>query len=339
MIVVRAPFRLPLGGGGTDLPSYYHKNEGFLITAAVNKYMYININEPAIVNKIKLNYSKVEIVSPEEIDSLQHEIVRESLKYLNAIRPMEISSMADLSAGTGMGSSSSYTVGLLKALNAMLRRDISTHDLAEEACKVEIELMGKPIGKQDQYASAFGGIIQLDIDRLGNVKVTPLKLDHEVIYELENRLLMFYTDIERDANTILDEQSKKISESKSAQLKESKISALDYMDKIKAIGYKIKDTLLDDDVDAFGKLLHEHWLTKKSVSDKMSNSKIDNWYDLAMKNGALGGKIMGAGGGGFLLLCTENGKRKHLRKTMENAGLKYMDFKFDWEGAKVLVNI
>lgn len=339
MIVVRAPFRLPLGGGGTDLPSYYHKNEGFLITAAVNKYMYININEPAIVNKIKLNYSKVEIVSPEEIDSLQHEIVRESLKYLNAIRPMEISSMADLSAGTGMGSSSSYTVGLLKALNAMLRRDISTHDLAEEACKVEIELMGKPIGKQDQYASAFGGIIQLDIDRLGNVKVTPLKLDHEVIYELENRLLMFYTDIERDANTILGEQSKKISESKSAQSKESKISALDYMDKIKAIGYKIKDTLLDDDVDAFGKLLHEHWLTKKSVSDKMSNSKIDNWYDLAMKNGALGGKIMGAGGGGFLLLCTENGKRKHLRKTMENAGLKYMDFKFDWEGAKVLVNI
>lgn len=336
MIVVRAPFRLPLGGGGTDLPSYYHKNEGFLITAAVNKYMYININEPAIVNKIKLNYSKVEIVSPEEIDSLQHEIVRESLKYLNAIRPMEISSMADLSAGTGMGSSSSYTVGLLKALNAMLRRDISTHDLAEEACKVEIELMGKPIGKQDQYASAFGGIIQLDIDRLGKVKVTPLNLDHEVIYELENRLLMFYTDIERDANTILGEQSKKISESKS---KESKISALDYMDKIKAIGYKIKDTLLDDDIDAFGKLLHEHWLTKKSVSDKMSTSKIDNWYELAMKNGALGGKIMGAGGGGFLLLCTKNGKRKHLRKTMENAGLKYMDFKFDWEGAKVLVNI
>lgn len=336
MIVVRAPFRLPLGGGGTDLPSYYQKNEGFLITAAVNKYMFININEPAIVNKIKLNYSKVEIISPEEIHKLQHEIVRESLKYLNAIRPMEISSMADLAAGTGMGSSSSYTVGLLKGLNAMLRRDISTHDLAEEACKVEIELMGKPIGKQDQYAAAYGGIIQLDIDRLGNVKVTPLNLDHEVIYELENRLLMFYTDMERDANKILGEQSKKISESK---ITKEKSSALDYMDKIKDIGYKIKQTLLDDDIDSFGKLLHEHWLTKKSVSTKMSNSKIDNWYDLAMQNGALGGKIMGAGGGGFLLLCTKNGKRKHLRKTMENAGLKYMDFKFDWEGAKVLVNI
>ncbi|HEX2786723.1 MAG TPA: galactokinase [Ignavibacteria bacterium] len=336
MIVVRAPFRLPLGGGGTDLPSYYQKNEGFLITAAINKYMFININEPAIVNKIKINYSKVEIICPQDIDSLQHEIVRESLKYLKAIRPMEISSMADLSAGTGMGSSSSYAVGLLKALNAMLRRDISTHELAEEACKVEIELIGKPIGKQDQFASAFGGIIQLDIDRLGNVTVTPLDLDHEVIYELENRLLMFYTDMERDANQILGEQSKKISEAKPEK---NKSSALDYMDKIKNIGYKIKETLLDDDIDSFGKLLHEHWLTKKSVSDKMSNSKIDDWYDLAMKNGAIGGKIMGAGGGGFLLLCTENGKRKHLRKTMESAGLKYMDFKFDFEGAKVLVNI
>jgi D-glycero-alpha-D-manno-heptose-7-phosphate kinase len=336
MIVVRAPFRLPLGGGGTDLPSYYHKNEGFLITAAINKYMFININEPAIVNKIKINYSKVEIICPQDIGSLQHEIVRESLRYLNAIRPMEISSMADLSAGTGMGSSSSYTVGLLKALNAMLRRDISTHELAEEACKVEIELIGKPIGKQDQYAAAFGGIIQLDIDRSGNVTVTPLDLDHEVIYELENRLLMFYTDMERDANQILGEQSKKISEAKSEK---NKPSALDYMDKIKEIGSRIKSTLLDDDIDSFGKLLHEHWLTKKSVSDKMSNSQIDNWYDLAMKNGALGGKIMGAGGGGFLLLCTENGKRKHLRKTMEGAGLKYMDFKFDFEGAKVLVNI
>lgn len=335
MITVRAPFRLPLGGGGTDLPSYYHKNDGFLITAAINKYMFMNINVPAIVNKIKIQYSKVESVNLDEIEKIEHEIVRESLKYLKIKSPVEISSMADLSAGTGMGSSSSYTVALLKGLNAMLKRDISTHDLAEEACKVEIDLIGKPIGKQDQYAAAYGGLIQLDIDRLGNVKVTPLILDTEVIYELENRLLMFYTGKERDANSILGEQSEKIKKAKAG----SENTALAYMDKIKSIGYKIKDALLSEDIDGFGKLMHEHWLTKKSVSDKMSNNEIDTWYDLAMSNGAIGGKIMGAGGGGFLLLCVENGKRKHLRKTMEQSGLKYMDFKFDWEGAKVLVNI
>lgn len=335
MITVRAPFRLPLGGGGTDLPSYYHKNDGFLITAAINKYMFMNINVPAIVNKIKIQYSKVESVNLDEIEKIEHEIVRESLKYLKINSPVEISSMADLSAGTGMGSSSSYTVALLKGLNAMLKRDISTHDLAEEACKVEIDLIGKPIGKQDQYAAAYGGLIQLDIDRLGNVKVTPLNLDTEVIYELENRLLMFYTGKERDANSILGEQSEKIKKAKAG----SQNTALAYMDKIKSIGYKIKDSLLSEDIDGFGKLMHEHWLTKKSVSDKMSNSEIDTWYDLAMSNGAIGGKIMGAGGGGFLLLCVENGKRKHLRKTMEQSGLNYMDFKFDWEGAKVLVNI
>ena len=214
MIVVRAPFRLPLGGGGTDLPSYYRKHEGFLITAAINKYMFININEPAIVNKIKINYSKVEIIDVDKIKELKHDIVRESLNYLKIKKPIEISSMADLSAGTGMGSSSSYTVALLQGLNSMLRRHIPIKELAEEACKVEIELIGKPIGKQDQYAAAFGGIIQLDIDRLGNVTVVPLNLEHEIIYELENRLMMFYTNIERDANEILGEQSRRIAEEK-----------------------------------------------------------------------------------------------------------------------------
>ncbi len=397
MIVVRAPFRLPLGGGGTDLPSYYRKHEGFLITAAINKYMYININEPAIVNKIKINYSKVEIIEIDKIDELKHEIVRESLKYLKIKRPLEISSMADLSAGTGMGSSSSYTVALLQGLNSMLRRHIPIKKLAEEACKVEIELIGKPIGKQDQYATAFGGIIQLDIDRLGNVVVTPLTLDIEIIYELENRLMMFYTNIERDANEILGEQGRRIAEEKadvSSQRsvgsregggeqstvtsderrvksvefrvscgeddRESEIrnqplkaslakggksvektenNAVEAMHRIKEIGYEVKEALTKGDVCGFGRLLNEHWLVKKSVSTKMSNSQIDDWYELAMKNGALGGKVMGAGGGGFMLFCVDNGKRKHLRKTLENAGLRYMDFRFDWEGVKTLVNI
>ena len=341
MIIARAPFRLPLGGGGTDLSAYYSQHEGSLITAAINKYMYINFNKPAISNKIKLAYSKVELVNTNDIDLIKHDIVRETLKYLNIKVPIEIHSMADLPAGTGMGSSSSYTVCLLKCLNTFLRKDITIHNLAEEACKIEIELAKKPIGKQDQYAAAFGGIIQMNIDKLGNVTIKPLKLDPEVIHELENRLLIFYTNIERDANVILKDQSEKIKSApaQTANKNANKNQALQAMHSIKKIGIEIKEALLRGDISTFGKLMHKHWLTKKSVSSKMSSHEIDHWYTTAINNGALGGKIMGAGGGGFLLLCVEENKRKHLRKTMEQLGLKFMDFKFDFEGTKILVNM
>jgi len=330
MIVVRAPFRLPLGGGGTDLPSYYQKHNAFLVTAAINKYMFININKPAIVDKIKINYSKVEILETNCINEIKHDIVRETLKYLNIKCPLEISSMADLSAGTGMGSSSSYTVALLKGLNQLKRRYISLHELAEEACKIEIDLIGKPIGKQDQYAAAYGGIIQLEIDHLGNVNVIPLKIDNEVIYELENRLMMFYTNIQRDANEILGEQSQK------AKVDEKVV--INSMHKIKEIGLEIKKCLETGDIDCFGKLLNEHWEEKQRISSKMSNRQINKWYEIGKKNGAIGGKIMGAGGGGFMLFCVESGKRKTLRQAMENAGMRYMDFKFDFEGVKIMGN-
>ena len=285
------------------------------------------------------------------MDEIKHEIVRESLKYLNINRPLEISSMADLSAGTGMGSSSSYTIALLQGLNSMLRRHIPINELAEEACKVEIDLIGKPIGKQDQYATAFGGIIQLEIDKLGKVTVTPLNIDHEIVYELENRLMMFYTNIERDANQILGEQSSKIAQDSetggqgegerwSNGIMESKSnSTVEAMHRIKEIGYEVKEALIKGDVCGFGRLLNEHWMIKKQISTKMTTSEIDDWYELAMRNGALGGKVMGAGGGGFMLFCVKNGERKQLRSVLENAGLRYMDFKFDWEGVKTLVNI
>lgn len=331
MIVVRTPFRLPLGGGGTDLPAYYKKYEGFLVTASINKYMFINLNNPAIIDKIKINYSKTEIVDVDKINSIQHDIVRESFRYLKIKEPIEIGSMADLSAGTGMGSSSSYTVGLLRALNSMKRRFVSVHDLAEEACKVEIDLIGKPIGKQDQYAAAYGGIITLEIDTLGQVTVTPLKIHDETVHELESRLLMFYTNIQRDANDILGEQSQ------NAKIDES--VAVQSMHRIKEIGKEIKNALENDNVSSFGKLMHEHWLVKKKISPKMTTSNIDKWYEKGLANGAIGGKIMGAGGGGFLVFCAEVGKRKELRTAMENEGLKFMDFKFDWEGSKTLVNI
>ena len=331
MITVRTPFRLPLGGGGTDLPSYYHKYEGFLVTSAINNYMYINVNVPAIVDKIKINYTKVEIVELNQIDTIQHGIVREVLQFLKVSGPLEISSMADLSAGTGMGSSSAYTVGLLRALNALNRRFISMHDLAEEACKIEIELLGKPIGKQDQYAAAFGGIITLEINRLGNVTITPLKINQETVYELENRLMMFYTNIQRDANEILAEQSQKARTDEKV--------AVDAMHRIKEIGRAIKHALETDNVTEFGKLMHQHWLEKKRISQKMSSSRIDAWYEKAMHSGALGGKLMGAGGGGFFVFCAENGARKTLRAAMEAEGLRYMNFRFDWEGSKLLVNV
>ena len=330
MIIVRAPFRIPLGGGGTDLPSYYSKYNGSLVTATINKYMFVNINKPALVNNIKIGYSKIETVELNSINDIQHDIVRETLKYLNINIPIEIHSMADLAAGTGMGSSSSYTVALLKGLNALNRRFIPLQELAEEACKIEMELCNKPIGKQDQYAATFGGINHLNIDKFGRVNVEQMNLNQETIYELENRLMMFYTNINRDTNKIISEQSNKITDYEHLATKA--------MHKIKDIGEQIRYSLTIGDIDTIGELMHEHWLTKKSITNKMSNSNIDKWYDVGLKNGALGGKIMGAGGGGFLLFCVKQNKRKELRTAMEKEGLSYMDFKFDFEGVKVLGN-
>jgi D-glycero-alpha-D-manno-heptose-7-phosphate kinase len=331
MIIVRAPFRIPIGGGGTDIPSYYEKYNGFLITAAINKYMYVSVNEPAILNKIKIGYSKIEIVDIDCVNEIQHDIVRETLKYLNFNRSLEIHSMADVPAGTGMGSSSSYTVALLKALNTLDRKYISLQEIAEEACKIEINLCKKPIGKQDQYASTFGGINQLYINKKGDVIIIPLDIKQETIYELENRLMLFYTGINRDANSIIKEQGDKIKINESISTQS--------MHRIKEIGMEIKNTLLNDNITLFGELLHQHWIEKKRISTQMTSSNIDKWYDIALNNGALGGKIMGAGGGGFLLFCTKNGNRKELRNVMESEGLQYMDFKFDFEGVKVISNI
>lgn len=330
MIIVRTPFRLPIGGGGTDLPSYYEKHGGFLLTAAIDKYMMISINQPALFDKIRVAYSRVEIVDVDQIGSIRHEIVRESLKHLGIKRPLEINSMADLAAGTGMGSSSAYTVGLLKGLNTMIRRELSAHELAEEACKVEIDLLRQPIGKQDQYAATYGGIIVLEIDKSGNVKVEPLKLDHETVHELEHRLMMFYTNIQRDANTVLADQSNKA--------RNNEEIAVNAMHRIKQIGLEVKAKLQAGDITGFGELLHEHWMVKKSISNKMSNSDVDSWYEHALANGALGGKLMGAGGGGFFLFCTRPGMRKQLRSSMEAMGLRFMEFRFDWEGCKVVAN-
>ncbi len=327
MIIVRVPFRLPLGGGGTDLPSYYRHFGGQLITASINRYMFVSINEPATSDKIKLYYAYTERVN--DVSEIQHNIIRESLKLHEINRPIEIGSMADCDAGTGLGSSSVFTVGLLAGLNTMQNKFISPLELAEEACKVEIDLVGKSIGKQDQYASALGGINELIINKSGKVTVNPLSLDKEIIFELENRLLMFYTNVTRDANEILSEQSKKIDE----------LEVIEAMQEIKQIGIDIKKALLSGDIDNFGKCLHQHWIVKKTISTKMSNDYIDSCYKSALNNGALGGKIMGAGGGGFLLLCAKVGERRKLKSSMDLMGLKQMYFRFEFEGCKVVINV
>jgi len=327
MIVTRTPVRIPLGGGGTDLPSYYTQYGGFLISAAIDKYIYITVNK-RFEKSIRVSYSSTEIA--DSVDDIKHPIVREALRLLKIDSGIEITSIADIPSNTGLGSSSSFTVGLLNALHTYKNEKVNAKDLAEEACYIEIELLKEPIGKQDQYAAAFGGIICLEIDRLGSVKVAPLKLSEDSLDQLESNTLLFYTGIKRSASEILGSQNK------NASLNQEKV--IQGMHQIKKIGLEIKEAFEKEDLKTFGKLLDQHWQTKKTLSDKMTQDKIDQWYEVAKKNGALGGKLMGAGGGGFFMFYCNNGKNG-FRKIMEQQELKEMRFRLDFEGSKVLVNI
>lgn len=319
MIITRSPFRISLGGGGTDLPSYYTKHGCSLITAAIDKYMYVSVNKLAVEDFIRLKYSQTEKV--ERVGELQHELARESLKLTGTKTGLEIASMADIPAGTGLGSSGSYTVALLKALHTLKKEVISAEKLAEEACYIEMDILGKPVGKQDQYIASFGGIIQMKIDKKGNVEIKPLNLPLGVIKGLENDILLWYTDIRRESYKILKEKSKKIR----------------MLNKIKEIGEASRIALQNGNTELFGRLLDRHWRIKKTISDKISSSKIDYWYEIAKKSGAIGGKIMGAGGGGFFMFCCP-GNKKFLREKMKEEGLKELDWRFDFEGTKILAN-
>src|SRR4030042_3147955 len=328
LIISRSPFRVPLGGGGTDLPSYYSKYWGFIFSAAIDKYMFISINQPIVDDLIRIKYSKSETVS--SVDEVQHEIVREALQYLGFKNAIEVVSMADVPAGTGLGSSGAYTVGLLNGLHTLKRESLTLQQLAEEACKIEIDILGKPIGKHDQYIAAFGGLTCLEIEKDGNVKVCNGEISHAIIDELEKNILLFFTGTSRDANEILSSQSK------GAEREDSQI--VDTLHRIKEIGYQIKDALESGNLAKFGYLLDKHWHVKKNLSGKISDSKIDRLYEKAKENGALGGKIMGAGGGGFFMFyCEEHGN--HLRKAMAEEGLREMRYRFDFEGSKVLINL
>lgn len=328
MIFVRAPFRIPLGGGGTDLPSYYSKFGGQLISAAINKYMYVTVNRPIVDKLIRVKYTKTEIV--ENVKQVDHELVKEALKITNIKDSIEINSIADVPAGTGMGSSGSYLVALLKALHTINREDISTKQIAEEACRIEIEKLKRPVGKQDQYMAAFGGVTKLLISKTGRVNVKRIGLSSDFLRDMENNLLVFYTGIRREGKQILKNQSKATSNNNRRVVENLHI--------IKAIGLKIEKALIEGEIETFGKLMHEHWMSKKQLSSAVSTSRIDKLYNLGIENGALGGKIMGAGGGGFLMFCCP-GDKKSLRNEMRRQGLSELIFNFDMEGVKVVANI
>jgi D-glycero-alpha-D-manno-heptose-7-phosphate kinase len=325
MIIVRSPLRVTLGGGGTDLPSYYEKFGGFLIAAAIDRYVYITIHE-TFVNYLIVKYSKME--KARKVEHIKHPIMREALKMLNIdCAYLEISSMADIPAGTGLGSSGSFTTALLKALHTYKRNLIQPRDLAEQACHIEIDRLGEPIGKQDQYIAAYGGITCLEFAKNVEVKAYPLKIEREILYGLEDNLLLFFTGYSRSASAILEEQHHK-----SQMNDEMMISSLHF---IKDIGLKSKKALENGDLTKFGELMNVHWEHKKERSGEMSNPKIDKWYNLAIKNGAVGGKLVGAGGGGFLMFYAKDKVR--LRHVMLQAGLEEVRFRFDFEGTKVIV--
>jgi len=327
MIITRTPFRITLGGGGTDLPSYYSKYGGFIFAAGINKYMFINLNRPIVDDLVRVKYTKSEIVAHR--DELQHDIAREAMRMMNVENALEIISMADVPAGTGLGSSSCYAVGLLNALHTMKREYVTLQEIAEEACRLEIEILKKPIGKQDQYMAAFGGLTVLEIGKDGKVNVRKADISDETIDDLNRNMLMFYTNTSRCADEILSEQSKGV--------KEEKKNVLESMHYIKEIGYKILEAVESGNLTDVGLLFDKHWRYKKRISPKMSNPHFDEIYKIAKENDALGGKISGAGGGGFFIFYVEQNHTR-FREKMKKLGLREMRYRFGLEGTKVLVN-
>jgi len=324
MIIVRSPLRITLGGGGTDVPSYYREHDGFLIAAAIDKFVYVTVIKP-FTPGIYLKYSKIEHV--ETIDQVQHPIIRESLKQFDfGPLQIEITTLADIPAGTGLGSSGSFTTALLRALHAHARSIIDPQQLAEQACNIEIDRLAQPIGKQDQYIAALGGITCFTFYRSGMVKAVPLAIDDEIRYLLEDNLLLFFTGFSRSASDILKDQDQRT--------KDSDAAITDNLHYVKDLGLRSRAALEAGDLIKFGRLMHEHWDNKRKRSDGISNPLIDTWYNIAVANGAVGGKLIGAGGGGFLMLYAED--RARLRKAMRDVGLSEVRFHFDFEGTKIV---
>jgi D-glycero-alpha-D-manno-heptose-7-phosphate kinase len=324
MIITRSPLRISLGGGGTDLPSYYREHGGFLIAAAIDKYVYINVHR-RFVEGFLLKYSHLEEVAT--IDDIKHPIIREALKLAGVQeRNLEITSMADIPAGTGLGSSGSFTTALLKAFHALRKNLVHPSELAEQACEIELEKLGEPIGKQDQYIAAYGGITCFNFLPNGQVEAWPLKVSEETLFSLEDNLLLFFTGYSRSASKILKEQ-----DDRSKQADKAMVENLHF---VKELGRQSQVALEKNDLNEFARLMDVHWQRKKERSSSVTNQDINSWYDHAMAHGALGGKVIGAGGGGFLMFYADD--KAGLRHAMREKGLTEVRFRFDFEGTKIL---
>jgi len=324
MIIVRSPLRITLGGGGTDLPSYYRDHGGFLVAAAIDKYVYITLHKTFQPGYI-VEYSELERV--ERANDIKHPIVRAAIELVGTDDRIEIASMADIPAGTGLGSSGSFTTALLRALHTRQRNVISPHALADQACHIEIDLLREPVGKQDQFIAAYGGVTCFEFNKDDSVTVNAAAIGHEVLDNLEDGLCLFFTGYTRAASAILKDQDDK------SKAKDGSI--IDNLHYVKDLGRQSHKALVAGDLPRFAQLMDEHWQYKKKRSGDMSNHKIDEWYEVAKRSGALGGKLIGAGGGGFLMFYTEH-KRQLLHAMLEQ-GLEEVRFRFDFEGSKTMI--
>lgn len=326
MIISRSPLRISLGGGGTDLPSYYSKYGGFLIAAAIDKYVYITLHR-SFTEEFIVKYSQLERVN--EIDQIRHPIIREACRLAKTnVKFLEMTSMSDIPAGTGLGSSGSFTTALLHALHSFDRRMVDKESLAREACEIELDILKEPIGKQDQYIAAYGGVTSFEFGKDGTVRVAPVAVDAETLSNLEDNLVLFFTGYTRSASTILRDQDDRT--------KTCDRSMVDNLHRIKEIGRESFEALKASDLRRFAELMDSHWKFKRARSLGMGNDDIDRWYDIARQNGALGGKLIGAGGGGFLMFYTEDKTR--LRHAMRSVGLSEVRFRFDFEGTATVVS-
>jgi len=323
MIIAKTPFRMSFVGGGSDLASYYHENGGAVISTSIDKYIYVTVNK-SFDDKIRLKYSKVEEVA--KPFQLKHKRAGEILNMLGIEKAIEISSLADIpSKGTGLGSSSSFAVALLHALHTYKQEFVSPEQLAREACKIEIDLLGEPIGKQDQYAAAYGGLNLIKFNPDDSVCIDPIICKKETIQKLENNLLMFYTGMTRNASSILSNQKENFDQ------KNNKMTIMKKMVNFVDI---LAEELQKNNINAFGKILHENWMLKQEMAEGISNSKINRWYNAAIKAGATGGKLLGAGGGGFLLFYAPKEKHNSIKRALST--LREIDFGFDFQGSKII---
>jgi D-glycero-alpha-D-manno-heptose-7-phosphate kinase len=334
MLIVKAPLRISIGGGGTDLPSYYENFGSEFISAAINKYIYVSVHE-IFRDEIIIKYSELERVHKHS--EIKHPIVREVMQMTGPETAVEVSSFADIPSGTGLGSSGTFTVALLKGLYTYNNISHTNISIAEMACKIEIEKLGAPIGKQDQYISAIGGLTRFKIDKQGLVSHSPLKMNAHDLRDLEDHLMLFFTGYSRSANDLLKEQNDKtLALPGKLDGKSDKNEMIENLHMTKELGIEIGLALEKGQVQEFGRLMNVHWEHKKKRSQNMSSGRVNEWYELALKNGAIGGKLIGAGGGGFLMFLAEDKRR--LRKTLREAGMQEVDMRFDQLGVQVVLN-